>query len=80
MEFPHQIQIAVGGNVINYKASALVHTADLDTVKLYWNSIISTALAKYMCLDIKNFYLTAPLDRFEYMKMPLYFFPSWTKE
>jgi hypothetical protein len=33
-----------------------------------------------MCLDIKNFYLTAPLDRFEYMKMPLSLFPSWTKE
>ena len=36
--------------------------------------------AKYMCLDIKNFYLTAPLDRYEYMKMPLSLFPSWTKE
>jgi hypothetical protein len=33
-----------------------------------------------MCLDIKNFYLTAPIDWFEYMKMPLSLFPSWTKE
>jgi hypothetical protein len=80
MEFPHQIQIAVGGNVINYKASALVHTADLDTVKLYWNSIISTALAKYMCLDIKNFYLTAALEYYKYMKIPLTFFPEWFVE
>jgi hypothetical protein len=30
-----------------------------------------------MCLDIKNFYLFAPLDKFEYMKMPLALFPSW---
>ncbi len=30
--------------------------------------------------DIKNFYLTAPLDRYEYMKMPLSLFPSWTTE
>ncbi len=33
-----------------------------------------------MCLDIKNFYLTAPLDRFEYMKMPFSLFPSWTRK
>jgi hypothetical protein len=45
-----------------------------------WNSILSTKGAKFMCLDIKIFYLTAPLDCFEYMKMPLSLFPSWTKE
>ena len=43
-----------------------------------WNSVLSTKGARYMCLDIKNFYLTAPLDRFEYMKMPLTLFPPWT--
>ncbi len=42
-----------------------------------WNSILSTAGAKCMCLDIKNFYLTAPLDQFEYMKMPIDLFPKW---
>ena len=31
-----------------------------------------------MCLDIKNFYLTAPLDRFKYTKIPLVLFPQWT--
>jgi hypothetical protein len=36
-----------------------------------WNSVLSTKGAKYMCLNIKNFYLTAPLDQYEYMKMPL---------
>jgi hypothetical protein len=69
-----------GGNLINYEASALVHTADLDTAKLHWNSIISTALAKYMRLDIKNFYLTAALEYFEYMKIPLTLFPEWIVE
>ena len=28
-----------------------------------------------MCLDIKNFYLCAPMKRFEYMKMPIGIFP-----
>ncbi len=52
--------------------------ADLDTAKLHWNSVIGTALAKYMCLDIKNFYLTAALEYFEYIKIPLTLFPEWT--
>jgi hypothetical protein len=30
-EFPHQVEIMAGGYLINYEASALVRTADLDT-------------------------------------------------
>ncbi len=30
-----------------------------------------------MCLDIGNFYLTAALEYFEYMRMPLALFPEW---
>jgi hypothetical protein len=48
--------------------------------KLHWNSVISTKNAKYMCVDIKNFYLTAWLDYFEYMKMPLSLSPLWIQE
>ena len=44
------------------------------------NSVLSTKGAKYMCQDIKNFYMTAPLNRYEYMKMPFSLFPSWTRE
>ena len=33
-----------------------------------------------MCLDIKNFYLTAALDYYEYMKIPLALFPEWIKK
>ena len=33
-----------------------------------------------MRLDIKKFYLSAPLDRFKYMKIPLTLFPQWTSD
>ena len=49
------------------------------TSKLLWNSMLSTEGAKYMCLDSKNFYLTAALDYYEYMKTPLTLFPEWIK-
>jgi hypothetical protein len=73
----HRIQITVGGNLINYPGKLSMRTADLTTSKLMWNSVFSTEGAKYMCLDIKNFYLSAPLDWFEYMKMPIALFPAW---
>jgi hypothetical protein len=33
-----------------------------------------------MCLNIKNFYLRAALDYYEYMKIPLALFPEWIKK
>jgi len=47
---------------------------------MLWNSVLSTDGARYMCLDIKNFYLTAALDYYEYMKIPLALFPEWIKK
>jgi hypothetical protein len=79
-EDPHWIRITAGGNLVTYKSSPSVQTADLDMVKLHWNSVISTSRAKYMCLDIKNVYLMAGLQYFEYMHMPLALFPIWIQE
>jgi hypothetical protein len=76
---PHQIRIMAGGNLINYPGELTTRAADLTPSKLTWNSVLRTKGAKFMCLDIKNFYLTAPLDRCEYMNMPLSLFPSWTR-
>ncbi len=74
---PHCIRITAGGNLINYPGELLMHTVDLTTSKLMWNSVLSTAGAKYMYLDTKNLYLTAPLDQFECIKMPIDLFPEW---
>jgi hypothetical protein len=43
---PHQILITAGGNLINYKGDASICTANLDTAKLHWNSVVSTDKAK----------------------------------
>jgi hypothetical protein len=76
-EDPYRIWITAGGNLINYESNASVQTADLDMAKIHWNSVVSTPLARYMYLDIKNFYLTAALEYFEYSRMPLSLFPAW---
>ena len=70
--------VTAGGNLINYPGELTTRTADLSTTKILWNSVISTLGARYLCLDIKNFYLGTPMDRFEYMKMPIDIFPQAT--
>lgn len=77
-EDPKRIRITAGGNLINYDSDLSVRTADINTAKLHWNSVVSTDNAKYMCIDIKNFYLSAALEYFEYMRIPLALFPTWT--
>ena len=44
--------------------------------KILWNSVISTDDARFAGADIKNMYLATPLDRYEYMKMPIALFPQ----
>ncbi len=79
-EDPYRIRITAGGNLINYESNASVRMVGLDMAKLHWNSVVSTPLARYMCLDIKNFYLTAALEYFEHSQMPLTLFPAWIIE
>jgi hypothetical protein len=69
-EDPNQIWITAMGNLVSYEGELSVRTADINTAKMHWNSVISTKKAKYMCLDMIFFYLTAALKYFEYMKIP----------
>ena len=73
---PDRIRVTMGGDRINYPGDCGTPTADLLTVKLLLNSIISTEHAKFMTIDIKDFYLMTPMDRYEYFKMKLDLFPE----
>ena len=77
---PNRVRITAGGNLITTPEEVTTRTADLVTTKILWNSVLSTPGAKYACFDIKSFFLTAPLDRYEYMKMPFDIFPEHTIE
>jgi hypothetical protein len=72
---PYRTRITMGGNLINYPDDCGTPTADLLTVKLLFNSIISTPNCKFMTIDIKDFYLMTPMDRYEYFRMKLELFP-----
>jgi hypothetical protein len=70
--------MTVGGDRLDYSGDVVTSTADITTLKILINSTLSTEDAAMMMMDIKNYYLSTPLSRFEYMKMLLSRFPEGT--
>jgi hypothetical protein len=68
---PNRTRLVAGGDRVHYPGDAGTPTANLLTVKLLLNSIISTPNAKFMTMDIKDFYLNIPMTRYEYMRLRL---------
>ncbi|MCK7513578.1 MAG: hypothetical protein MZV70_62525 [Desulfobacterales bacterium] len=74
-ENPRRVRFTVGGDRIDYAGDVSTKTADLPTVKLLLNSIISTPDARFMTGDLKDFYLNTPMDEYEYMRIPVSIIP-----
>ena len=55
-----------GGNLSDFSGDCSSYTADLQTVKLHFNAIVSES-AHHLTLDLKDFYLGSTLPRPEYM-------------
>ena len=49
------VRLTASGKLISYPGKFTTHTADLVTSKIQWNSVLSTAQAKYICINIKTF-------------------------
>ncbi len=60
-----------GRDRVHYPGNAGTPTVNLITVKLLISSIILTTGAKFMTMDIKDFYLNTPMARYEYMQLKL---------
>jgi hypothetical protein len=55
----------VGGGRVEYPGEVTTKTASIATAKMLFNSVVSTPGAKFMTMDIKDFYLCTPMDRYE---------------
>ena len=73
---PYQTRLTMGGNLVNYPDNCGTPTSDLLTIKLLLNSVISTKNAKFMTIDIKDFYLMTPMKHYEYFRMKINLFPQ----
>ncbi|GFH50519.1 hypothetical protein CTEN210_06995 [Chaetoceros tenuissimus] len=75
-EDPFRVRITVGGDKVQYEGETYTPTADITTAKVLFNSVLSTPLAKFMNIDIKDFYLETPMNDPEYMWLPRWVVPQ----
>ncbi|KAL9178273.1 hypothetical protein ACHAXT_001701 [Thalassiosira profunda] len=68
---PFRTRFTVGGDRINYPGEVVMPTAEMLVAKILFNSVVSTKNAKFMTMDISNFYLNTPLKRPEFMRLKL---------
>ena len=61
----------VGACRVNSPVDCGTPTLYLTTVKLLLNSIVSTLNAKFMTIDIKDFYSNTPMAQSEYMRLKI---------
>jgi hypothetical protein len=75
-EETHRVRFTCGGDRVNYDGNVSTPTADITTIKILLNSIISTPDARGLSLDLKDFYLNNPLPGYEYMRIPVWAIPQ----
>jgi hypothetical protein len=68
---PNQNRFTVGGDRINYPGEIATLTTEMLVVKMLFNSIISTKGARFMTMDISNFYIMTPLHHPKFIWMKL---------
>ena len=66
-EDPYRICFTVGGDRLDYPGPTATETAEIQTANLLFNSTISTKGGRFMCIDLKDFYLGTPMNRYEYI-------------
>ena len=74
----HRVRMVVGGNRLDYHEDAGAPAASLLETKILLNSIISDAHrgARFMTCDLKDFFLATPMQKPEYMKIPITSIPQ----
>ena len=74
----HCVRITAAGNVLEgtYNGKTSTETADIETVKIHTNHIISSHRANYCALVINNMYLNTVLPSPEYMRIHISMIPD----
>jgi len=70
-EVPHCIQWTVGGYHVKYDGDVSTKTAIIVMAKLLFNSMVSTPNRQCMIGDLKDFYLSTPMQPWDYVYMQI---------
>ena len=72
----NHVCVTVGGERLDFPGATTTHCASLTTTECLLNSTISTPGARFMNLDIKEFFYGTAMERYEYMKLALACIPD----
>ncbi len=67
----NQTRFTVGGDRFNYLGEVATPTAEMLVAKMLFNSVISTKGARFMTMDISNFYIMTPLHHPKFIRVKL---------
>ena len=67
----HRVQLTVRGDTLTFFGPVSTPIIDLITSKLHWKRFISIPGAKYLVVNVNNFYLNKPVVKYEYYKIAL---------
>ena len=78
----HRVRLTVGGDNLEYPNDASSPEANLLDTKLILNSTISDCKkgARFVTIDIKDFFLQSTVPELEYMKIHSKYFPATIKK
>jgi hypothetical protein len=65
----HRVRVTVGCDKLDFPGLTATQCASLTTTKCLLNSTVSTPNAKFMVINVKNFYYGTPMECNEYMKL-----------
>ena len=68
---PYRTRVTVCGNLIDYPGYLSMKVADMTTFKILVNITLSTPGARWLGLDVKNYYLGKPMEDYKYMFIPI---------
>lgn len=77
-EEKYRARYVVGSNKIIYPGEVATPTVNMRVAKFLFNSVISAKGARFITIDISNFYLMMPLKRPEYIRINLRDLPEET--
>ena len=71
-----RVCVTVGSNRLDLPGATTTHCVRLTTIECLLNITISTPDARFMTLDIQDFYYGTAMARYEYMKLALTCIPD----
>ena len=61
---------------MDYYGETSTETSSLETAKLLLNSVLSTKNARFMSIDISNFFIQTALDDYQYIRFHINLIPQ----